>query len=244
MSESPNPCTGPIQMKYWAIVPAAGTGKRMGKDAVLPKQYLHLKDKTLLEHSLSRLDSLEILSGIVLVLDKEDEYFQEISLQLSSPRFTVNGGLERVHSVFNGLAALEDKGADDDWVLVHDAVRPCVRIEDMQKLIRELKGSDSGGILAMPVNDTLKKAGSDQTVDVTLDRKNLWRAATPQMFKLGKLHKALARVIDDNEPVTDEAQAMELSGQEVQLVECSSDNIKITRPADLTIAAEILRMQE
>lgn len=231
-------------MKYWAIVPAAGSGKRMGSDAVLPKQYLRLNDQTLLEHSLSRLDGLDILSGIVVVLGENDSHWQDLVLDLAKPVITAPGGAERAQSVFNGIMALSELAAEDDWVIVHDAVRPCVRLSDIQKLVQEVSASDTGGLLAMPVNDTLKQVRSDSMVETTLNRDHLWRAATPQMFRLGQLRQALESAIAENTSVTDESQAMELAGFDVRLVQCSPDNIKITYPEDLVIAATVLSMQE
>ena len=231
-------------MKYWAIVPAAGSGKRMGSDAALPKQYLRLNDKTLLEHSLLRLDGLDILSGIVVVLGEDDAQWQDMVLDLAKPVITAPGGAERAQSVFNGIMALNELATEDDWVIVHDAVRPCVRMSDMQKLVEEVSASDTGGLLAMPVNDTLKQVRPDSIVDTTLNRDQLWRAATPQMFRLGLLRQALDDAINGNIPVTDESQAMELAGFNVRLVQCSPDNIKITYPEDLAIASTVLSIQK
>jgi len=231
-------------MKYWAIVPAAGSGKRMGSDAALPKQYLRLNDRTLLEHSLLRLDGLDILSGIVVVLAENDAQWQDLALDLAKPVITAPGGAERAQSVFNGVMALNELAAEDDWVIVHDAVRPCVRISDIQKLVQEVSATDTGGLLAMPVNDTLKKVSPDSMVETTLNRDHLWRAATPQMFRLGLLRQALENAIAGNISVTDESQAMELAGFNVRLIQCSPDNIKITYPEELAIAATVLSIQQ
>jgi 2-C-methyl-D-erythritol 4-phosphate cytidylyltransferase len=230
-------------MKYWAIIPAAGAGSRMAQDDALPKQYLEINDRTLLEHSLIRLDSTNLLAGIVVVLNEDDTHWQSLTLEVSVPVITATGGKERVHSVLNGLAALESLAAKDDWVIVHDAARPCIRPQDVAALIHTLSDTGVGGLLAMPVNDTIKQAGADMKVSRTLDRKRLWRAATPQMFRLGLLNRALVSALANDDLVTDEAQAMENAGFEVSLMPCSSDNIKVTYPEDLAIAEQIQVMQ-
>lgn len=230
-------------MKNWAIIPAAGAGIRMAQDGALPKQYLEINGRTLLEHSLIRLDSTNLLAGIVVVLNEDDTYWQTLTPEVSVPVITATGGKERVHSVLNGLLALESQAAEDDWVLVHDAARPCIKPQDVAALIQMLADTDVGGLLAMPVNDTIKQGGADMKVSITLDRKLLWRAATPQMFRLGLLKRALASVVANDELVTDEAQALENAGFEVSLVPCSTDNIKVTYPEDLAIAERIQAMQ-
>ena len=234
-------------MSVWAVVPAAGAGSRMSDAETpvgLPKQYLTLANKTLLEHTLLRLDALGDLEAIVLVLHENDSRWPTLSPDLTHPVITVNGGQERMHSVYNGLCALSDQAADEDWVLVHDAARPCVRTEDIEKLMQALSDSDTGGLLAMPVNDTLKQVDANKQVTATLDRSGLWRAATPQVFRLSVLREALAEAIAGNVVVTDEAQAMERAGHAVTVVACSSDNIKVTYPEDLMIAEKILSMQQ
>jgi len=230
-------------MKYWAIIPAAGAGSRMAQDDTLPKQYLEINGRTLLEHSLIRLDSTNLFAGIVVVLDEDDTHWQSLTPEVSVRVITATGGKERVHSVLNGLAALEGQAAEDDWVLVHDAARPCIKPQDVAALIQTLADTDVGGLLAMPVNDTIKQAGADMKVSTTLDRKLLWRAATPQMFRLGLLNRALASAVANDEFVTDDAQAMENAGYEMSLVPCSTDNIKVTYPEDLAIAERIQVMQ-
>jgi len=230
-------------MKNWAIIPAAGAGIRMAQDGALPKQYLEINGRTLLEHSLIRLDSTNLLAGIVVVLNEDDTHWQTLTSEVSVPVITATGGKERVHSVLNGLLALESQAAEDDWVLVHDAARPCIKPQDVAALIQTLADTDVGGLLAMPVNDTIKQGGADMKVSITLDRKLLWRAATPQMFRLGLLKRALASAVANDELVTDEAQALENAGFEVSLVPCSTDNIKVTYPEDLAIAERIQAMQ-
>ncbi len=230
-------------MKYWAIIPAAGAGSRMAQDDALPKQYLEINGRTLLEHSLIRLDSTNFLDGIVVVLNEDDTHWQTLTPEVSVPVITATGGTERVHSVLNGLSALKCQAAEDDWVLVHDAARPCIKPQDVAALIQTLADTSVGGLLAMPVNDTIKQAGADMKVSTTLDRKLLWRAATPQMFRLGLLNRALAHAVANDDLVTDEAQAMENAGYDVSLVPCSTDNIKVTYSEDLAIAERVQVMQ-
>lgn len=223
---------------YWAIVPAAGRGSRMNSSR--PKQYLLLHDKPILQHTLEKL-ALSNLTGLVVCLAENDPYWD--SLQLTLPVIRVQGGSERCHSVFNGLQALQQYAQPDDWVLVHDAARPCVRPSDIKKLMTQLADHPVGGLLAMPVRDTLKRADSQKTVVETVNREGLWHALTPQMFRLAALSKALANVLNSGQLVTDEAQAMEQMGYYPKLVEGHADNIKVTHPQDLNLAALYLQQQ-
>ena len=144
----------------------------------------------------------------------------------------------------NGLIALEGQARDSDWVLVHDAARPCVRVSDMRLLIAKAQDADNGAILAMRVRDTMKKAINNNKIEKTVDRNSLWHALTPQLFRFGQLKQALLTAIDDGFEVTDEASAMEHAGNHPLLVEGASDNIKVTRPEDLPLAGFFLRTQE
>jgi 2-C-methyl-D-erythritol 4-phosphate cytidylyltransferase len=217
-----------------AIIPAAGIGARMGAD--LPKQYLTLNGDTLLEHSLRALLACPQIAAVVVALHPEDELARGLPV-LQDPRvLRVEGGVERCDSVLAGLDALAAKAADTDWALVHDAARPCVRPEDIERLIDAVAASGTGGILAEPIVDTVKQAGDDGLVAGTLDRSRLWRAQTPQMFRLLELRNALVNARDQGLAVTDEASAMELAGMAVQLVPGSRYNLKITVPADLALA--------
>lgn len=227
--------------RYWVIVPAAGGGKRMG--AEVPKQYLKLHDKTIIEHCLQRLASQAELSGIVVAISKNDECWSDLDLNLGIPLTVAPGGDERCHSVLNALKTLAEIATDDDWVLVHDAARPCVRNADISKLITTLERHPVGGLLGSPINDTVKRSNTDHVIEGTVEREGLWRALTPQMFRLAALRKALEKAIADDYLVTDDASAMEHSGQMPLMVEGHSDNIKITHPADLKMAEFYLHLQ-
>ncbi len=224
---------------YWAIVPAAGSGSRMGSRR--PKQYLHLHDKPILQHTLERL-CLPQIAGIVVCLAEDDAYWE--TLTLPKPIIRVNGGAERCHSVLNGLQALRQRAQPDDWVLVHDAARPCVRQADIEKLMTELAHHPVGGLLAVPVRDTMKRAASNAhqiEIGETINREGLWHALTPQMFRLETLYHALQSVLNKGELVTDDAQAIERFGLHPVLIEGHPDNIKITHPQDLSLAELYLR---
>ena len=224
------------QQKFWAVVPAAGSGSRMG--AEIPKQYLTILHKTIIEHTLERLLSHELIAGVSVAISASDIYWESVSLNLSSVKTVVvaEGGQERCHSVINALNALNHVAAAEDWVLVHDAARPCVRLQDVDNLIHELEDHPVGGILAVPVHDTIKRGGMAGEIVATVDRRHLWQAQTPQMFRLSALRKALQQAIEDGFMVTDEASAMEHAGLQPKLVEGHADNIKVTRPEHLPLA--------
>jgi len=235
-------------LNYWAVVPAAGVGKRMGSD--IPKQYLKLHDKAVIEHSCQRLLDHEKITGIVVALGSEDEYWADIQLQTSKPVIRVDGGEERCHSVLNALNELLRCCDDDsvnvqahDWVLVHDAARPCLRNSDIDLLIEQLSNHAVGGILALPVRDTMKRQLTDQSIDQTVDRDGLWHALTPQMFTLEMLQQAMTDAIESGYMITDESSAIEYMGLNPLLVEGHEDNIKITRKPDLKLAEMYLRAQ-
>lgn len=226
--------------KYWAVVPAAGAGRRMGME--VPKQYLKLGKQTVLEHSIDALLESQRFSAIVVVISADDEYWATLETRYSGRRVvTVHGGDERSHSVLAGLEFLSKTGSSDDWVLVHDAARPCVRPGDINKLIDELNGDPDGGLLGVPVTDTMKRSDKSGRIESTVPRDDLWRALTPQMFRLGQLRAALRQAVEKNVLVTDEAAAMELAGHRPRMVEGHSDNIKITIPTDLTLAGFYLQ---
>jgi 2-C-methyl-D-erythritol 4-phosphate cytidylyltransferase len=221
--------------RCWAVVPAAGTGSRMGAD--VPKQYLQLAGATVLEHSVKALLACDRIEGVVVALHPADEHGQALAVLADERVRTVAGAQERSGSVLAGLHGLSAWAASGDWVLVHDAARPCLRAADIERLIDEVISSGVGGILAEPVVDTVKQAGNDRRVVATLDRSTLWRAQTPQMFRLGELRAALEEAARRGAPVTDEASAMELAGRPVQLVPGSRDNLKVTVAEDLALAA-------
>lgn len=234
MNNSPN---------VWCVVPAAGVGKRFG--ASVPKQYLTLNGKTVVEHTLERLQSVASVREIVVVISSEDHQFKSLPVSASSKIKSVVGGDERCHSVLNGLRYLSNVGDDRDWVLVHDVARPCVRADDIDKLLNQVAQLDaSGGILATPVRDTMKRANRLNQIEETVERNQLWHALTPQLFRLGPLRDAIESALNDAFIVTDEASAMEHLGEHPLLVEGHPDNIKITHPQDLPLAALYIQQQE
>lgn len=226
---------------YWAVVPAAGIGKRMGSD--IPKQYLKLHGKTIIEHTLQRLSQIDAIEGIVVAIAKDDPWWPDLQLDITKPLNVVNGGAERCHTVQNGLYALKGKCTPDDWVLVHDAARPCVRVEDIDSMIQQLSKHEVGGLLGMPVRDTMKRTDDSSRVQKTVDREQLWHALTPQMFRYELLSKSLSQALNDQFLVTDEASAVEHAGYQPLMVEGHADNIKITRPEDLALADFYLQHQ-
>ena len=223
--------------RIWAVVPAAGRGARMGSD--VPKQYLELAGRTILQHTLARLLEEPRIAAIVVALAAGDAQGEGIAAACGPRVRTTQGGAERCHSVLNGITAL---GAlDADWVLVHDAARPCLRAGDLARLIDELVGGNAcGGILGVPVKDTLKRCSAG-SIEATVDRSALWHALTPQMFQVGVLRGALEAALAAGRIVTDEAQAIELQGLVPRMVEGHADNLKITRPEDLPLAEHYLR---
>ncbi|MBI3560478.1 MAG: 2-C-methyl-D-erythritol 4-phosphate cytidylyltransferase [Gammaproteobacteria bacterium] len=230
------------QPRYWAIVPAAGYGKRMESD--IPKQYLDLLGQPVVAHSLQRLAQVPHLAGIVVALSAQDTYWPSLAgLELSVPVHTVTGGEQRCHSVQNALRFLQVHANVTDWVLVHDAARPCVRVADMILLIEAVLDYPAGGVLAMRVRDTMKRSEVNNRVLATVERNNLWHALTPQLFPVGILTEALETALQAGIEVTDEAMAVELFGKQPLLVEGASDNVKITRQADLALAAFYLQQQ-
>ena len=238
--------------RLWAIVPAAGRGERFASTASpsIPKQYTPLLGRTVLEWSLRALLAEPRIQGIVVVLAAGDTHWAEIARNLDSPRLlTTIGGAHRQDSVMNGLEYLAPTAQADDWILVHDAARPCLRAGDLGALVDALEknpggaAADIGGVvLAAPIVDTIKRELPNGLE--TVDRTGLWRALTPQIFAYAALRKALNDAAADKLAVTDEAQAMERLGIRAVLVPGSPFNIKVTRAEDLEVAAAILKMGE
>lgn len=226
-------------MKHWVIIPAAGVGARMKADR--PKQYLPLRGKTVIEHTLGCFTHHPAIAGIVVALSPDDPYWPELHIDSAVPLHVVDGGQERCHSVLNALRLLAQHADADDWVLVHDAARPCLSRADIDKLCAELQNDEVGGILAVPVRDTMKRSDREGRISTTEDRRTLWHALTPQMFRLEPLTQALEQALADGFVVTDEASALEHAGLRPKLVEGRADNIKVTRPEDLALAEFFLR---
>jgi 2-C-methyl-D-erythritol 4-phosphate cytidylyltransferase len=225
--------------KAYALVPAAGSGSRLG--AALPKQYLTIAGRPLLYHSLRALARHPRIEQVFVVLAQGDDQFRRHDWRDLGARVEplYCGGETRAASVFNGLLAARDSIAAADWVLVHDAARPCLGREALDRLFGELEADDTGGLLAVPVADTLKRGNRDSRVAATEPRDNLWLAQTPQMFRYRLLIEALRAA--DPAAVTDEARAIEEFGLKPKLVLGDTRNIKVTFPEDLAIAELILR---
>lgn len=228
-----------MSSSVWAVVPAAGTGSRMA--AEVPKQYLLVNGIPILEYTLRSLLACPDIRGLVVVLDPSDRRADSVQ-SLSDPRvFRAAGGSERADSVLSGLQAVGAHAGPNDWVLVHDAARPCISVSVLRKLIDHTLESGVGTVLAQASTDTLKRVSSNLRVSESLDRRVIWRAQTPQMFRLSELEMALSSALSDQQPITDESMAMELSGFPVSILEGPSSNIKVTLPVDLEFAEIILR---
>lgn len=233
-------------MKIWAVVPAAGVGARM--NSAVPKQYLELQGEAVLKLSINRLLQLPEIHGLVvpvspLELASENSFWQQLKLD-TDPRISgCAGGDSRQESVLRALEHLGAEAAAEDLVLVHDAVRPCVRPAQVRALIQALQDHPQGGLLAAPLRDTLKRADDNSMVSATLDRSGLWAALTPQIFPYALLKRALQQARDGGIQVTDEASAVEALGLKPLLFPGNPDNIKITHPDDLRLAEAILMAQ-
>lgn len=227
-----------IEPRYWLVVPAAGVGARMGANC--PKQYLPLLGKTIIEHTLERLLELTVLEKIIVALSPNDAFWPELEISHNQKVIRVDGGFERADSVLKALQSLDNTAKHNDWVLVHDAARPCVTVAAIMHLIETCVEHSVGGILGVPVTDTLKRVNAVGEIETTLDRSVLWQAQTPQMFRYGLLREGLERAAKNNHTVTDEASALEYLGLSPLMVEGSGDNIKVTRPEDLALAEMIL----
>ena len=206
----------------------------------LPKQYLPLSGRPLLSHTLSALISHPRIEHVFLVLSPDDRYWEMQATPSQKLTVLRCGGETRAQSVINGLHGLAVQLKPDDWVLVHDAARPCLRQEHLDRMISQLENDPVGGILAMPVADTLKRADAGQRIAETVPRESLWQAQTPQMFRYELLLNALQKAGDQ---VTDEASAIEKMGLKPRLVEGDAGNLKVTYPRDLELAALILQQQ-
>ena len=222
-------------MSNFVLIPAAGSGSRMGSE--LPKQYLPLLGKPLIHHTLSVFEAHPAIERIFVVLSPEDTYWTAPG----DEKVTVLrcGGVTRAETVLNGLSAMAESVGALDWVLVHDAARPCLSRSSLDRLLGELEHDPVGGLLAVPVADTLKRADANGRVARTEPREGLWRAQTPQMFRHGLLSSALQTIGTD--APTDEAQAVEFLGHAPRLVLGDGQNLKVTYPEDLLIAEHILR---
>jgi 2-C-methyl-D-erythritol 4-phosphate cytidylyltransferase len=226
-----------IDAPLWCVVPAAGHGRRFGSE--VPKQYFPLAGQTLLMCTLDRLAAHPRVAGLMVMLAESDPLWPGIDRIGDTPVCTATGGAERADSVLAGLRTLAPVTAANDFVLVHDAARPCVRLDDITRLI-ERAGKCEGGLLGAPLRDTLKRADAEHFSHGTEPRESRWRAFTPQMFRREALQHALERALADGVAVTDEAMAMERADITPLLVEGAEDNIKVTTRADLALAEFLL----
>lgn len=241
--------SSPAARRVWAVVPAAGRGSRFDSPANGPKQYAPLAGATVLEWSLAALQGEPRVEGIVVALAAGDVRWPAIAASLPGTKIhTTIGGASRQESVMHGLHALQGRAAEEDWILVHDAARPCLTSADLSALLDAVEARDdgsglrlaNGAVLGAPIVDTVKRERGGTAVD-TVDRDGLWRAMTPQIFGFGGLKRALDEVVRLGILVTDEAQAMERLGLPARLVRGSPFNIKVTTLADLSMAEAILK---
>jgi 2-C-methyl-D-erythritol 4-phosphate cytidylyltransferase len=226
-------------LRIWCVIPAAGSGQRMGADR--PKQYLKVAGRMVIEHTLEKFAGHPRIAGISVALAPEDPWWSRVQLGNGHEVKCCEGGGQRFESVLNGLKALQAEGADKgDLVLVHDAARPCVRREDIDRLMEAGVAHSVGAVLGMPVRDSMKRTEADNSVRESVSRAGLWHAFTPQIFRLGRLSLALQRALEEGVEVTDESQAMERIGDRPLMVEGHADNLKITTPFDLELAQRVL----
>ncbi|HYN54969.1 MAG TPA: 2-C-methyl-D-erythritol 4-phosphate cytidylyltransferase [Methylotenera sp.] len=224
--------------RFHVIIPAAGSGSRMGAGS--PKQYLSLNGKSLIQHVIRVFDQSAKIDTINVILSADDTHWQNANMSLSS-KLQVHycGGNTRADTVLNGLNAMQKQVAADDWVLVHDAARPGLSNLLLSHLIKTLEEDSVGGLLALPLADTLKRADDEQCVSATLPRNDLWQAQTPQMFRYATLKDALTKF---NGTPTDEAEAIEALGLKPKLVTGELRNLKVTYPQDLAVLAALLNL--
>ena len=229
---------------YYLIIPASGIGSRMNSS--LPKQYIVLDNGlTVIEQTLTTLLNIDKINGCVVAISNNDTEFKRSKLY-NHPKIlsTSIGGKERINSVISAINKLDGIAKKDDWILVHDAVRPCIQKDEIMALIDELSDSNTGGLLGIKITDTIKQINSDSNIEKTIDRSNLWKACTPQMYRFGVLSEALDRALKDGINATDEARAIEHLNLHSKIVPCSNSNIKITTTEDLNLANHYINSQE
>jgi 2-C-methyl-D-erythritol 4-phosphate cytidylyltransferase len=230
------------QPRCWVVIPAAGVGRRFGAD--MPKQYLELAGKRIIDYVLELFLQHEQIAGCVVALDPADPYWSGCQYAQHPQVWRAPGGCERCHSVRNALTVLTEFAQPDDWVFVHDAARPCLRHSDIDALLQVLEHESVGALLAVPIHDTVKQSAEQQPrIEKTVPRANLWRAYTPQVFQLAVLQHALDSALSHGHAITDDASAVELLGLSPLLVEGQADNIKITQKSDLALAQFFLMQQ-
>lgn len=232
------------QVKYYAVVPAAGIGSRFEHDT--PKQFLSIKAKAIIEYALQPLLSNESIEQVVVAMTLPNPYWESLAIAKHPKILLTEGGDTRADSVLCGLLALADIAQDPDWVLVHDAARPCLTEYLVRKLINHVADQDhaAGGILGIPVRDTLKRVDQQANIVATVPRDQLWQAQTPQMCRYGLLKAALLHCIEEGKAITDEAQAMEYAGHSMLMIEGAVSNMKLTHPQDFGLIAQWLSDNE
>jgi 2-C-methyl-D-erythritol 4-phosphate cytidylyltransferase len=232
--------------KLWFVVPAAGIGQRMRANR--PKQYLSIANISVIEHTLHALLQVKHIAGIVVAIHPEDNYWSTLSIAKHKQIHTVTGGDERCDSVLAALQYVHTMIDEQDWVLVHDAARPCVCPETIDHMVVTLQHDKVGGVLGVSSSDTLKQCDKDGLIQKTIDRTTIWRAQTPQMFRYGILQASMEQAMSDSASdtgvITDEASAVEKKGYCVRMVQGRTDNIKITHPDDLWMAEAILARRQ
>ena len=230
-----------LDTPVWIIVPAAGSGQRLG--GACAKQYQLLDGVSMLERTIGQMLLVPGVEAVVVVLAEEDDQWRTLQYASDSRVHTVTGSSTRAGSVLAGIDAVLQHAKPDTWVMVHDAARPLVALSDIQRLVNAVYNAGSvGGLLATPVHDTLKRADDYAGVMQTIDRGDLWQAQTPQLFRIGALHDALETALHRQpDSITDEASAMEQAGHQPLLVEALQPNFKITRPVDLQLANAVLQ---
>ncbi|GHA68905.1 2-C-methyl-D-erythritol 4-phosphate cytidylyltransferase [Cognatilysobacter bugurensis] len=228
--------------EVWAVVPAAGRGRRFGGPR--PKQYLEINGRPVLAHALDALLAHDAVRGAMVAIAPDDADWPGWTERRGKPVHTCVGGAERADSVLAGLRALDGIAPQDAWALVHDAARPNLALADLDRLLAVAFAQGDGAILAAPVRDTLKRANAAGGIAATQPREQLWRALTPQLFRRDALAAALAAAAGDGIVVTDEAMAMERAGAQVRLVEGREDNLKVTTPADLALVEFLLARRD
>ncbi len=226
----------------WGLIPAAGAGSRM--QSAVPKQYLSLLGRPIIQHTLERLCAHTRVRGVMVGLAVDDVHWAKAVATPAKFLGSCIGGATRAHTVLNGLHALLQHAKPDDWVMVHDAVRPCLRLADVDRLIAAATAHTHGALLALPVSDTVKRVDESGQIVETVARANLWRALTPQMFRIDRLEQALQQSLARGAEITDEAAAIEVAGGRPVVVQGRPDNIKITVPEDLALAELFLKQQE
>ncbi|MCX7120737.1 MAG: 2-C-methyl-D-erythritol 4-phosphate cytidylyltransferase [Gammaproteobacteria bacterium] len=223
---------------YFAVIPAAGIGARFKSDK--PKQYLKIHDQPLLERVVNLFSAQAYIEKVVVVLHADDHWWPNLTLNHPEKILTVIGGQERVHSVFLGLDFLKDFANENDFVLVHDAARPCLQEKDIKRLISALKNHDVGGLLGLPIVDTVKRVDKNNEVVETVSREQLWQAQTPQCFRYQLLKSSIEKALLENKIMTDESSAIENAGYHPKIILGNAQNIKITFPEDLLMAERFL----